>query len=606
MYTAPLTINALSLTPGGDAIMSAAQQFSVLPGQLLRRSASGSVSLIGGGSSGSCAAPRLDGPFDPTAVICPNAVAAARDGSIIYVDALDTGSFSGSDSLVRRLWPDGFVTTLARTSTFISGLAIVQDDEIYAAAGRLNSLVPVVAESMRGTSAITSADGSEIYEFAPSGRHLRTLAAVTNVPLFTFGYNPQGFLISVTDREGQVTTIARGGAGEPQAIVGPHGHRTTLQINADGYLTSIVDPLSGATALDYRAGGLLTMFRTPNGHASHFDYDDGGRLISDRDAAGGELRLARTDLPNGWSVRTENDLGHVNVYTVEESAPGRMLRTGQMPDGTSWTRQDREDGFESVAPDGMRSRVVLAPDPRFGRQAEYASSITTTTPSGLVNDVAVSRATQLNLGTFPPTVRGVEEITSVNGRQYSTVRDFQARTITITSPANRRAVVTLDVLGRPSTVEVGSQLPTSFTYDSAGRLATETQGPRTTTFTYDSRGFLGSVTDPLLRTARFTNDLGGRRTSHVSPDLRETTFAYDANGNLTSLTPPGRPAHTMTYTPTNLLETYTAPSVGGPTVTQYQFNLEKQPTTVTRADGQQMHGSTTRRAARRRSPRRPA
>jgi YD repeat-containing protein len=130
-------------------------------------------------------------------------------------------------------------------------------------------------------------------------------------------------------------------------------------------------------------------------------------------------------------------------------------------------------------------------------------------------------------------------------------------------------------------------LPTTFTYDTQGRLATQTQGTRTTTFAYDARGFLGSVTDPLSRTVQFTNDLTGRRTVQTFPDLREAAFGYDGNGNLTALTPPGQPPHTMAYTPVNLLEQYTAPSVGPtPTTTQYQFNLAKQPTTVTRADGE--------------------
>lgn len=40
--------------------------------------------------------------------------------------------------------------------------------------------------------------------------------------------------------------------------------------------------------------------------------------------------------------------------------------------------------------------------------------------------------------------------------------------------------------------------------------------------------------------------------------------------------------------PVNLLESYTPPSLGAPTVTQYQFNFASQPTTVTRADAQQI------------------
>lgn len=584
VYTAPGGIEGISLMPNGDLVMVTSSVAGFI-GQLRRLSPSGEVTLIAGAlTGGSCGAPRADGPIDPTVVMCPTAVAAMKDRSLIYTDRDEDGF------MVRRLWPDGFVTTVARSPQSISDLAIVQDDEIYATDGKLKRLVPALAEDVAGPAMMTSADGSQLFAFSAGGRHERTTDAVTGLVLYSFGYDPQGHLVSITDRNNLTTTIERTSAGVPQAIVGPHGQRTSLQVNADGYLSSITDPLGGATALDYRAGGLLTMFRTPNGDPSHFDYDTVGRLISDRDAAGGELTLTRTELAGGWSVVTEDNLGRRERYTVEEEAPGQFVRTKESADGTISTSATLADGTtEQVAPDGTRTRVTMASDPRFGRQAQYPSSSTTTTPSGLALTTTVTRSVENVLFSNPPEVRSIQEITSINGRQSSTVFDKPTRTITTTSPANRRVVTTLDAKGRPASLQFGNTvLPTTFTYDAQGRLATQTQGVRTMTFTYDERGYLGSVTDPLPRTVEFTNDLGGRRTAQTFPDLSEATFAYDPNGNLTALTPPGRPAHTMAYTPANLLETYTAPSVGSPTVTRYQFNVAKQPTSVTRADGQQI------------------
>jgi RHS repeat-associated protein len=78
-------------------------------------------------------------------------------------------------------------------------------------------------------------------------------------------------------------------------------------------------------------------------------------------------------------------------------------------------------------------------------------------------------------------------------------------------------------------------------------------------------------------------------TTQTLPDGRQIAFTYDANGNVTSITPPGKPAHVFAYTPVDLQGRYTPPDVGiGPTATTYAYNLDKQLTTITRPDGQQV------------------
>ena len=227
---------------------------------------------------------------------------------------------------------------------------------------------------------------------------------------------------------------------------------------------------------------------------------------------------------------------------------------------------NRGDGSTvTTAPDGTETTAMLGPDPRFGLAAPVATSTTIRTPAGLTMTVAKSRSVTLSNPDNALSVVSHTETTTLNGRVTRSVFDAAARTITTTSPANRRVVTTFDALG-PSVERPARHhrtVPTTFTYDAQGRLATQRQGARTTTFDLRrASDSWRSVTDPLSRTVQFTNDVAGRRTSQAFPDLREATFAYDANGNLTSLTPPGRPAHTMAYTPANLLETYTAPSVG--------------------------------------------
>jgi RHS repeat-associated protein len=85
----------------------------------------------------------------------------------------------------------------------------------------------------------------------------------------------------------------------------------------------------------------------------------------------------------------------------------------------------------------------------------------------------------------------------------------------------------------------------------------------------------------------FAYDLAGRVTTQTLPDGRQVSYAYDANGNVTSVTPPGRPAHAFNYTPVNLESAYTPPALDATSpVTTVAYNADRQPTLVTRPDGQ--------------------
>src|SRR6266508_2959381 len=57
-----------------------------------------------------------------------------------------------------------------------------------------------------------------------------------------FAYDGAGRLSTITDGDGNVTTIERDGQGLPTTIVGPHGHITALEVDQNGYLSRINDP----------------------------------------------------------------------------------------------------------------------------------------------------------------------------------------------------------------------------------------------------------------------------------------------------------------------------------------------------------------------------
>src|SRR5262245_5588747 len=151
----------------------------------------------------------------------------------------------------------------------------------------------------------------------------------------------------------------------------------------------------------------------------------------------------------------------------------------------------------------------------------------------------VNTVDPLSLTSETDTVTVIDPST-LNKTPYT--RTFNAATlqVTITTPAGRTEVDTLDSKGHLISSQVPGEDTVQYSYDSRGRLITVTQGTRAENFAYDTQGNLAGVTDPLGQTTTFTSDPDGRTTSQTLPDGSQILYAYDASGNLTSLTPPGR------------------------------------------------------------------
>ena len=489
------------------------------------------------------------------------------------------GERSGWQSLARR--PDGTpVSSFAGMVTIETG----PDGAIYFF-DRFGYRFP---SAFAETSIfVASEDGTELYEFNSAGRHLRTTHTLTGATLYTFGYDANGYLSSVTDGDGLQTRIHRTPDGRPTAIEAPFGQITTVTQDAHGWLSRIVAPGDRTTTLTMTPSGLLTNLVDPNGHPHDFTYSSTGLLEKDANAAGGSETLARTPLAGrSWEATRTSEMGRVRKYVTEVLPDNRQRLTITEADGTVSVQTTSESGnSEVIAADGTRTVTTMGPDPRFGRQVPVPISTTVTTPSGLTLTQSFSRFVE----TFNPPDHSTllrSEFTTINGRVYSTVFSGATRTFTTTTPAGRVTTTSIDAQGRVIRTQVGSMIPLEFIYDPQGRLTETRQGPRRSTISYDAAGRPSVLTDALTRAVWFDYDAADRVSTQTLPDTRTIGFAYDNNSNVTSLTPPSRPAHTFTYTPIDLTASYTPPGVAGTGPTGYLFNLDRQPTEAQRPDGQ--------------------
>lgn len=439
-----------------------------------------------------------------------------------------------------------------------------------------------------GDLSIPSEDGLELYRFDSSGRHLATLHAFTGTTIYRFDYDGDGQLVKVTDGAGSATTVQRTAGGAPTAIIGPFGHKTLLQTDAGGNLTRIQDPLGGAWQFSYGEGGLLTKEIDPTGNTHSFAYDDGGRLTEGDHAGPSFTTLSRAEVSNGYEVTVESALGATGTYTVERSSTGGQSRTNLTSTGFLLTRAEVPNGRDTeTTPDGTITTLTHGPDPRFGMQAPIESENTFVTPGGKTVTLTTTRATTLSDPLNPLSLTAFSETLNVNGADFAMTFAPATRTFLNTSAEGRTSGLTIDALGRATSIQQGNLTPMKLSYSARSRLTSLTTGTgaatRETKFAYNTRGELTSITDPLSKRWIYTYDAAGRVATRQQPDGGTLAFAYDAAGNIVSVTPPGKPTHSLTFAENGLIATHTAPNAGsGDAVTTFAYNAHNALTQVTR------------------------
>ncbi|MBK9610008.1 RHS repeat-associated core domain-containing protein [Candidatus Amarobacter glycogenicus] len=442
---------------------------------------------------------------------------------------------------------------------------------------------------------IPARDGSVLFHFNPAGRHLETLHGLTGAVLLSFGYDAAGRLVTMTDADGNVTTVTRDGLGAPTGIVGPFGQVTALSVDGNGFLQTITNPNNETVTVSHASDGLLLSLTTPRGNTATYAYNTARELTSGANPAGGSQTLAATNLPatasreSGHEVGRTTGLGRTTVALVENMLNGSRKQTLIRPDNTSMTTVYDNGSMTSTAPTGAVATSSEAPDPRFGLVAGIPSVTVQNTPGGLTLTSTSAETAVLLDPNDPFSLVTLTNAVVTNGRTDQSVYDAATKTFTVTSAGGRTSSTTIDSLGRPVEEHITGLEGAYATYDGRGRVATVTSGSggsaRTTTFAYNAAGYLASVTDPLGRVVSFEYDLSGRVSKQILPDLREIVFTYDADGNVLTLTPPGKPAHAFAYNEVGQVVSYTPPAVGGPVATTHGYNLDQAPTTDTRPDG---------------------
>ena len=498
------------------------------------------------------------------------------------------GIFLASSSRLRFVGVNGIINTVAGTGVSgfagdggnpqiallgsLNALAIGPEDNLYLSDDRIRRIGNLTL-NLAGTTRVPSGNGSELYRFDQSGRHLQTLNTLTGAVIYNFNYNEDGLLIEVVDGYGTITTIVRNMDGNATAIIAPGSQHTSLTVNAEGYLSSVTNPAGESTTLTYGFKGLLTSFSRPEGNTSLFTYDSTGRLILDKDPAGGFMAFARSVDTTGYSVTMTEALGRVTTYRVETLPTGEAFSSVTSPNGASSEVLVDTDGTRMTKySNGTVLTMRYGPDPRFGMLTPFTKELTIELPDGTTRTTTQSRTVELADPDDLLSLIRYTNTSSQNGQVTNREYDAATRRFTTTSPEGRQTVTEIDEFGRTIRTDLGSGVyHLTAAYDQYGRLTQKAHGTQWWDYAYDERDRISSRTDAGGNAVLFSYDDADRIIQVQYPRGGVEKYDYDRNGNMVGLTMPSNDIHLLSYNENNLLSGYTPPGNSASYIQNYDL-----------------------------------
>ena len=270
---------------------------------------------------------------------------------------------------------------------------------------------------------------------------------------------------------------------------------------------------------------------------TYVNYNDLGMKTVDTDARGNSTSYTY-DSQNAFiqSIHLPSTNGVEHVVTE-----GHDVNTGLL----AWEKDQNNNQTSYTFDPRMRPLTIQRPD-GGSTSYSYPDSNHIDMSISLSSSAAISSNTVLDgLGRTMTTV-------APNGATVATNYDLMGRVYSVTNPYFTTSDATYSVK--------------TYTYDSLGRLALQTQ-PDNSTQSWSYSGNVTTFTDEVKNSWQRTTDALGRLTVVVEPGNLQTGYTYDALGNLWNVTQTGTSGETprirsLTYDSLSRLITSTNPETG--------------------------------------------
>ena len=373
-----------------------------------------------------------------------------------------------------------------------------------------------------------------------------------------FGYDSRGYLASITDPSGGVTTIETDEWGNAVMTVDalgnapgadPEDHSWVRTFDAGGRILTSTDPLGATSTYTYNRFGSVATVTSPLGFLTSYSYDDGGRLTS-----------TTAQISEAESVTTSFEYKAGGLLAAVIDGEGRRTSFEYDLAGNRTVVRD-QNGKEWHSAYDAEGRVLSTTDPT-GRTTAYEYNLLddvtkVTDPGGhgttyTYDDkgLLISVEDQLeHETTYGYDWLGQQtSITNQLNQQISISYDDYGNVQTVTDALGNTTTFGYDSSRRLTSVLDAADGETQYDYDIAGRLETATNARGYNRgYGYDALGQLTSTTDELNRSSSVAYDLEGRVDHSTDAKSQTTWFTYDRLGRVLTVTPPSSPVISFSY-----------------------------------------------------------
>ena len=358
----------------------------------------------------------------------------------------------------------------------------------------------------------------------------------------TFDYDALGKMVKQVNALGEVTDFVYDANGNmiKKIQYGNKAVATELLYNAQNKPISVTDGNGNTTTIGYNVFGEQVIKTDAMGNTQKTVYDGMGRVVESINANGVASRYTYDARGNVLSLTQAADTAITAVTRYEYDANGNRIK------------EIKENGSETVT-------TEITYDARNLPTAKTVGNITVSSVYNATGNMIrqidgngnTTTYTYDNLGRR---IASIDALGNTTGYRY----DERGNVVTVVSPEGAQRFITYDAmnhklrevidnaekgyaydaLGRLIRESDFNANVTSYTYDALGRLSKKTEAEGSydeavTRYTYDAVGNMTAITDAKNARIVYIYDKANRRVKEIDADGSYQSVQYDGNGNIT-------------------------------------------------------------------------
>ena len=385
----------------------------------------------------------------------------------------------------------------------------------------------------------TSVSVAADYKAQANTQSIVKVTRENNESSFTYNYNSNNVVTSMTGEEGVKTQLSYGNNSHPEL---PTSMKTNsnevsdISYDEQGNLTSVkVRSLDGSATLEtrmtYDADNNLTSTTDPKGNVTRYTYDAAGNLtqVSAPEGASTQIKVDQRGLPVSIMSAEHNET------TLDYNIYGNLTRVANKAIGQSKTLDYDAASRVTTVSDAVGNKSHY----RYNNVDQVLEQINAAGHSTKFAYDANDNLTDVTNAKGGVTSMSYDNVTdwlqSVSFGEATKRFDYnkEGSLKTFTKPDGSQRHYTYDNLGRVTNDGVNQ-----YKYDEYTRLTMVEQDDKKLSFTYDGFNRITAVTynDFANNNVRYSYDDNGNVTALTYPDGKTVRYEYDGLNRLNAMT----------------------------------------------------------------------